>query len=56
MVEGDHEDDDENYLFKHKHCKIQQTPSHTFKVMATNNPQDTNFMVLLIPKWLITKA
>jgi hypothetical protein len=37
MVEGDHEGDDENSLFKHKHHKIRQTPSHTFKDMAINN-------------------
>jgi len=37
MVEGNHEGDDEDSLFKHRHCKIQQTPWHTSKVMATNN-------------------
>jgi len=25
MVEEDHEGDDEEFLLKHKHCKIQQT-------------------------------
>jgi hypothetical protein len=37
MVEVDHEGDDEDYLFKHKHHKIRQTPSHISKTMATNN-------------------
>jgi len=37
MVEGDHENNDEDSLFEHKHRKIQQTPSQTFKTMATNN-------------------
>jgi hypothetical protein len=37
MVEGDYEVDDEGSLLKHKHCKIQQTPSHFSKVVATNN-------------------
>jgi hypothetical protein len=37
MVERNHEGDDEDSLFKHKHYKIQQTPSHTSKVMAINN-------------------
>jgi hypothetical protein len=37
MVERDHEGDDEDFLFKHKHHKIQQIPSHTFKVVAINN-------------------
>jgi hypothetical protein len=37
MVEGDHEGDDEDFLFEHKHCKIRKTPSHTFKAIATNN-------------------
>jgi hypothetical protein len=37
MVEGDHENNDEDSLFEHKHRKIQQTPSQTFKNMATNN-------------------
>jgi hypothetical protein len=37
MVEGDHEGDDEDSLFEHKHCKIQQTPLHTSKVVAINN-------------------
>jgi hypothetical protein len=37
MVEGNHEGDDEDFLFKHKHCKIQQIPSHISKVVATSN-------------------
>jgi len=37
MVEGDHEGNDEDFLLKQKHHKIQQTPSHTSKVVATNN-------------------
>jgi hypothetical protein len=37
MVEGDHEGNDEEFLLKHKHRKIQQNPSHTSKIMATNN-------------------
>jgi hypothetical protein len=37
MVEKDHEGNDKDSLFKHKHCKIQQTPSHISKVVATNN-------------------
>jgi hypothetical protein len=32
MVEGDHEGDDKDFLLKHKHCKIQQTPSHSPKL------------------------
>jgi hypothetical protein len=34
MVEGDHEGDDEDFLLKHKHCKIQQIPSHTSKAIV----------------------
>jgi hypothetical protein len=37
MVEGDHEGDDKDSLFKHKHCKIQQIPFHTSTIVATNN-------------------
>jgi hypothetical protein len=37
MVEGDHEGNDEDSLLKHKHCKIRQTLSHIFKIVATNN-------------------
>jgi hypothetical protein len=37
MVEGEHEGDDNNFLFEHKHRKIQQTFSHILKVVATNN-------------------
>jgi len=37
MVEGDHKGDDKDFLFEHKHRKIQQIPSHTLKVVATNN-------------------
>ncbi len=37
MVEGDHEGDDEDFLLEHKHRKIQQIPSHIYKVVATNN-------------------
>ncbi len=37
MVEGSHEGDDEDSLFKHKHRKIRQTTSHISKIMATNN-------------------
>jgi hypothetical protein len=37
MVEGDHEGDEKDFLFNHKPHKIRQTPSHTSKVMATNN-------------------
>jgi len=37
LCDGDHEGNDEDSLFKHKHYKIQQTPSHTSKVVATNN-------------------
>jgi hypothetical protein len=37
MVEGNHEGDDEIFLFEHKHRKIRQNPSHTSKVVATNN-------------------
>ncbi len=37
IVEGDHEDDDKDSLFKHKFGKIRQTPSHTFKLMAIDN-------------------
>jgi len=37
MVEGNHERDDEDSLLEHKHCKIQQIPSHTSKVVTTNN-------------------
>ncbi len=37
MFEGDHEGNDEDSLIKHKYHKIQQTPSCTSKVMATNN-------------------
>jgi hypothetical protein len=33
----DHEGDDEDSLLKHKHHKIQQIPSHIFKIVATNN-------------------
>ncbi len=37
MVERDHEGDDEDSLFEHKHRKIPQTPSHSSKVVAINN-------------------
>ncbi len=37
MVEKDHEGDDEDFLLEHKYHKIRQTPSHTSKVVATNN-------------------
>jgi len=37
MFEGDHENNDADSLFEHKHHKIQETPSHTSKAMATNN-------------------
>ncbi len=37
MVERDHEGNDEDSLFEHKHRNIQQTLSHTSKAMATNN-------------------
>jgi hypothetical protein len=37
MVEKNHEGNDEDYLFKRKHHKIQQIPSHTSKLVATNN-------------------
>jgi hypothetical protein len=37
MCKGNHEGDDEDFLLEHKYCKIQQTPSQTSKVVATNN-------------------
>jgi hypothetical protein len=37
MVEGNYEGDDKDFLFKHKHYKIQQTLSHISKIVATNN-------------------
>jgi len=37
MVEGDHEGGHIDFLFEHKHHKIQQMPSHTSKDVATNN-------------------
>jgi hypothetical protein len=37
MGEGDHENDDKDFLLEHKHRKIGQAFSHTFKTMATNN-------------------
>jgi hypothetical protein len=37
MVEGIHVGNEDDFLFKCKHHKIQQTHSHTFKIMATNN-------------------
>jgi hypothetical protein len=37
MVEGDYEGDEKDSLLEHKHHKIQQTPSHLSKVVATNN-------------------
>ncbi len=37
MVEGDHEGDDKDFLFEHKHHKMRQIPSHTSKVVAINN-------------------
>ncbi len=37
MVEEDHEGDDEEFLLKHKHCKIQQKFSHTSTIVAINN-------------------
>ncbi len=36
-VERDHEGDNEDSLLEHNHHKIQQTPSHTSKIVATNN-------------------
>jgi hypothetical protein len=37
MVEGDYKGNDVEFLVEHKHCKIRQTPSHTSKVVTTNN-------------------
>jgi hypothetical protein len=37
MFEGNHEGDDKDFLFKHKHYKIQQIISHISKIVATNN-------------------
>jgi hypothetical protein len=37
MVAKVHEGDDKDSLLEHKHHKMQQTPSHTSKVMANNN-------------------
>jgi hypothetical protein len=37
MVERDHEGDDEDSIFEHKHRKIRQTVSHTSKALTTNN-------------------
>jgi len=37
MVEGNHDGDDEDSLFEHKHLKIWQTFSHISKVVLTNN-------------------
>jgi hypothetical protein len=37
MVEGDHESNDQDSLLELKHRKIQQTPSHISKIVATNN-------------------
>jgi hypothetical protein len=37
MVERNHEGDDKDFLLKHKHCKIRQTPSHIATIVATNN-------------------
>jgi hypothetical protein len=34
MVKNDHECDDKGFLLKHKHCKIQQTSLHIFKVVS----------------------
>ncbi len=42
MVERVHVDDDENFSFERKHHKIQQTPSHTSRIMATNNLEKPN--------------
>jgi hypothetical protein len=50
------ESNDKDFLFEHKHCKIWQTPSHTSKVVATNNFKNINFIVLLNWKWFIAKA
>jgi len=41
MVEGDHEGNDEDYLFEHKHHKIWQIPSHISKAMANANNLET---------------
>jgi hypothetical protein len=37
MVEGDHENYEEDFLFEHKHHNIRQPFSHSSKTMATNN-------------------
>jgi hypothetical protein len=37
MVERIHVGDDKDFSLEHKHHKIQQTPSHISKVVATNN-------------------
>ncbi len=37
IVEGDHDGNDEDSLCKQKHQKILQTPSHTSKIVTTNN-------------------
>ncbi len=41
MVEGDHEGNDKDSLFKHKHHKIGQIPSHISKAMANANNLET---------------
>ncbi len=53
MVEGNHEGDDEDSLFEHKHHKVRQPPSQNY---GHQYSQDTNSMVLLNPKWPTTKT
>jgi hypothetical protein len=43
MVEGNYEGDDKCFLLKRKHRKIQQTPSHTSIIVATNNFETLTF-------------
>jgi hypothetical protein len=51
MVEGDHESDDNDSLFEHKHRKIRKTLSHISKSLATNNFKILTPWILLNPKW-----
>jgi hypothetical protein len=37
IVEGNYDGNDKDSLHEQKHYKILQTPSHTSKVVATNN-------------------
>jgi hypothetical protein len=50
LVERDYEGNDKDSLLEDKHHKIQQSPSHTSKIVATNNFETLSPWSNLSPK------